>query len=627
MEKYMKRFCSFIFCILLVSFFTSCVKEVIYSGGKSYKITFDANGGEGHMAAQLCNDGVEYNIATSLMKKQGYYFSNWATKADGSGSTYDDCGIIKLTSDITLYAQYSVSSGTEYHVNHYLEAINPDDPEILLGRETLTGTTGTDTHAFARILVGFTSQPFSQEKIAADGSTEIDIYYTRKEYKVTFYINKGLAEDSYTQTFRYEEEKELLPNSFSINYNAFKGWNTKADGSGTYYANKEVVTNEGKNLYLYAQWEIDTAAKDVLNLSVTRNGNDVIFKWGIPDDVLKSITVSYKANSDVNYTDVILSGATSSYTIKGKVPLISYEYKISTVDSVDNVSKGITGTLNALKNFEIEGTEIPYSVMTSVMTDTQYKVTVAVPDVKMTSGYTNGTYSSEFKNASKSSPIIVDNFIIGKYEVTEQFYNSVCRWAYIMGYTYLGNPSVSTSTKPIKGKTDAAMFLWCNALSEYMGYEPCYYSDAGCTQLLSKTAASTKFYVKAGADGYRVPTDIEFEFAARGGNETVADWLFNYSGSTTASLVNVQQSYDKPASKTVSETNVGTLLPNRLGIYDMTGNVAELVQSGSYRGVYYTYRNSNMSPDSNSYSYYGLINNEKGTGSCTKGFRICRSNK
>lgn len=69
------------------------------------------------------------------------------------------------------------------------------------------------------------------------------------------------------------------------------------------------------------------------------------------------------------------------------------------------------------------------------------------------------------------------------------------------------------------------------------------------------------------------------------------------------------------------------MLPNRLGIYDMTGNVAELVQSGSYRGVYYTYRNSNMSPDSNSYSYYGLINNEKGTGSCTKGFRICRSNK
>ena len=66
---------------------------------------------------------------------------------------------------------------------------------------------------------------------------------------------------------------------------------------------------------------------------------------------------------------------------------------------------------------------------------------------------------------------------------------------------------------------------------------------------------------------YRLPTEAELEYAARGGNKSHG---YEYSGSNT--LDNVAWYYDNSGSKTHS---VGTKQPNELGIYDMSGNVWE----------------------------------------------------
>ncbi|MBO5768577.1 MAG: InlB B-repeat-containing protein, partial [Bacteroidales bacterium] len=76
-------------------------------------LTFNANGGEGTMAAQTFEAGVSQAIAANAFTRSGYTFTGWNTAANGSGTSYTDKQSISLTQDITLYAQWKISHGYE----------------------------------------------------------------------------------------------------------------------------------------------------------------------------------------------------------------------------------------------------------------------------------------------------------------------------------------------------------------------------------------------------------------------------------------------------------------------------------------------------------------------------------
>ena len=79
-------------------------------------VHFDANGGTGTMSNQVYSMTQWANLNANAFTREGYSFTNWNTAADGSGTTYTDQQNISPSSDMTLYAQWTLNGSTHYAV-------------------------------------------------------------------------------------------------------------------------------------------------------------------------------------------------------------------------------------------------------------------------------------------------------------------------------------------------------------------------------------------------------------------------------------------------------------------------------------------------------------------------------
>jgi len=124
---------------------------------------------------------------------------------------------------------------------------------------------------------------------------------------------------------------------------------------------------------------------------------------------------------------------------------------------------------------------------------------------------------------------------------------------------------------------------WCNARSQQAGLNPVYYTDSGLTQVYMNGDVAP--YVNWGASGYRLPTEAEWEKAARGGllgqrfpwGLTISETQANYDGDTAYSYDLGPNGYNAlfDTGATPYTSPVGYFAANRYGLYDMAGNVDE----------------------------------------------------
>jgi formylglycine-generating enzyme required for sulfatase activity len=165
----------------------------------------------------------------------------------------------------------------------------------------------------------------------------------------------------------------------------------------------------------------------------------------------------------------------------------------------------------------------------------------------------------------------LDPFYMDKYETTWEMWNQVFSWAMFHGYIFdhqgdNGSHKIGTNM-PVTGISWYDAVKWLNARSEKEGRKPVYYRDdahetvyrAGRLNLTNGMADWT-------ANGYRLPTEAEWERAMRGGKEGLRyPWGNDLAGPAEANY-NMGRT-----------TSVGTYPPNGYGLHDMAGNVFEWV--------------------------------------------------
>ncbi|MCL1809867.1 MAG: InlB B-repeat-containing protein [Clostridiales bacterium] len=230
------------------------------------KVTYDPNGGDGLQRVVEVTINSNYTVASQGYSRANYSFNGWNTRADGTGTAYQNGQIFTVTGDVTLYAQWkkNVCYAVIYYPNGGNGAVAVDTTDIN-GRVVIA-----DKGYYWN---GYT---FNGYNTAANGtgfayavgqtvtlSDNLILYAQWKPIKdrctVTYLPGTG-GTGGVVDTNLIIGSQYTIKNQFSADvsrpwYN-FLYWNTLANGTGTAYLPGQTITLTG-DLVLHAYWWTD----------------------------------------------------------------------------------------------------------------------------------------------------------------------------------------------------------------------------------------------------------------------------------------------------------------------------------------------------------------------------------
>ncbi len=215
---------------------------------------------------------------------------------------------------------------------------------------------------------------------------------------------------------------------------------------------------------------------------------------------------------------------------------------------------------------------------------------VRVPAGEFEMGDAHGTGYADERPMHR---VYVSEFAIARTEVTQAQWDEVVAWARTNGYAFEGFercPALKPA-HPICNVSWHDAVKWANALSEKTGRTPVYHLDARQREIYRRGLADIPSAAVAwSADGYRLPTEAEWEKAARGGlagrqypwPSNGADFNRFFDGGK-ANFWDSGDPFESEAACATTpvayfdgrQTPAGPNMTNGFGLYDLAGNVSE----------------------------------------------------
>jgi formylglycine-generating enzyme required for sulfatase activity len=197
-----------------------------------------------------------------------------------------------------------------------------------------------------------------------------------------------------------------------------------------------------------------------------------------------------------------------------------------------------------------------------------------------------GTFQMNYLSPDNpGSTVTVSSFYMDPTETTYESWVEVRDWAEENGYTFdrPGEAGARLSAEfpeghPVTTVNWLDVVKWANARSEMLGLQPVYYTSEDHSVVYREGRVHLlNTFVAWGANGFRLPTEAEWEYASRGGLENQI-----YPNGNSIMPHDANFDFDVIGRTPVNATTVvGSYPANGYNLYDMAGNVREWVWNNS----------------------------------------------
>ncbi len=398
-----------------------------------------------------------------------------------------------------------------------------------------------------------------------DGNITLIAKWNPKQYTVTLW-NDGDVSGDPSVTATYDTMIGQIDIPSKIGY-TFDGYWTETNGQGEQYIDASGVgvrnwTTNGTGT-LYAKWNI--------------------IPYTITYDNTKDVTNTNDTTYDIEHLVTLLPLTKTGWRFDGWFKVNGDDTTEDRSTDVWNNNKDQTGDVTFRAGWTAKwdtDTTGDFVYGDTVYSKTGMIQVLSEPTV-ITCDQSGGVFPT-----SRSS-VTLGKYAIGKYEVTQQFYEAVMEISQSDIIASINNAQECGigDYNPVYYVSWYDAIVFCNKLSTLMNKTPCYKlanddypedhtSDIPTTGAQNNNSQNwSNMKCNWSADGYRLPTECEWECAARGGNQNGDTWNYPYAGADDKDV-----SIDAVAVYSTSSTSpVGSKNPitQDFKVYDMSGNVWE----------------------------------------------------